>query len=121
MEQHNSGQVVIVSVAGTGVGTVTAAIDGVAERFGRPHVLVSNAGIAIPGIVDQTDADSYRTTVKTNLDGVFFASRTALSRDRRRHRLPRRPRRRAPRRSAHRRGRRPTASDGQADLLKVDN
>ncbi|MFF1689585.1 MULTISPECIES: SDR family NAD(P)-dependent oxidoreductase [unclassified Streptomyces] len=57
---------------------ITAAMNGVAMRFGRLDVLVNNAAVAIPGTVDQIDLDSYRTMVRTNIDGVFFASRAAL-------------------------------------------
>ncbi|MFE3876299.1 SDR family NAD(P)-dependent oxidoreductase [Kitasatospora sp. NPDC059146] len=57
---------------------VTAAVNGVAERFGRLDVLVNNAGTAIPGTVDRTDPEDYRSMMRTNVDGAFHASRAAL-------------------------------------------
>lgn len=42
------------------------------------HLLVSNAGVVIPGTVEQIDADSYRAMSAINIDGAFFASRAAL-------------------------------------------
>lgn len=57
---------------------ITATMDAVAGQFGRVDVLVNNAGVAIPGTVEQIDPGSYRTMVATNIDGAFFASRAAL-------------------------------------------
>ena len=47
-------------------------------RFGKLDVLVNNAGFAIFGPFAQTTTESWRKTMATDLDGVFFGAREAL-------------------------------------------
>lgn len=55
-----------------------AAIAATEARFGALHVLVNNAGIAIPGnAVDCTLAD-WRKTLAVNLDAVFLGTKYAI-------------------------------------------
>lgn len=57
---------------------ITALMDGVAKRYGHLDVLVNNAGLALPGTVENTSEDDYRAMMSVNVDGLFFASRAAL-------------------------------------------
>lgn len=57
---------------------ITALIAGVAEEYGRLDVLVNNAGMGLPGTVEQTGTAAWRQIQGVNIDGVFFASRAAL-------------------------------------------
>ncbi|WP_424134469.1 SDR family NAD(P)-dependent oxidoreductase [Roseomonas chloroacetimidivorans] len=49
------------------------------ERFGRLDVLVNNAGTHATGPVEQAKTADWRRVMGTDLDGVFFCTRAAVS------------------------------------------
>jgi len=59
---------------------VEDAIEDVIAEFGRLDILVNNAGVALGGgiPVEEITTEDYRTTMQTNVDGVFFTTRAAL-------------------------------------------
>jgi NAD(P)-dependent dehydrogenase (short-subunit alcohol dehydrogenase family) len=58
-------------------GAMDAVLAQVRERHGGLHVLVNNAGIFRTAPVVETTDETWFETVRTNLTGVFFASRAA--------------------------------------------
>tara|TARA_R110002110_G_scaffold415561_1_gene650788 strand:- start:87000 stop:87770 length:771 start_codon:yes stop_codon:yes gene_type:complete len=54
-------------------------VAGIAARHGGLDVLVNNAGIAIPGSVEDTTLADWRTTQAINGEGVFMGTRAAIS------------------------------------------
>ena len=50
----------------------------VRAAFGRVDALVNNAGVAFFKPLEQTDFACWRTTMSTNLDGVFLCSQAAI-------------------------------------------
>jgi NAD(P)-dependent dehydrogenase (short-subunit alcohol dehydrogenase family) len=48
------------------------------QRFGKLHVLVNNAGIAIPGLVTEMSLADWRRQQSVNLDGVFLGVKHGL-------------------------------------------
>jgi 3-oxoacyl-[acyl-carrier protein] reductase len=52
----------------------------VEAQFGGLDVLVNNAGIGVFGSVGDLTAEDWKSTIETNLSGVFYCSREALVR-----------------------------------------
>jgi NAD(P)-dependent dehydrogenase (short-subunit alcohol dehydrogenase family) len=54
------------------------AVQAAERRFGGLHILVNNAGIAIPGTVEETSLEDWRLVHAIDLDGVFLGCKLAL-------------------------------------------
>jgi meso-butanediol dehydrogenase/(S,S)-butanediol dehydrogenase/diacetyl reductase len=57
---------------------ITHLVDEVAREHGRLDTLVNNAAVAEPGTVTDLDADTWRSVMSIDVDGVFHASKAAL-------------------------------------------
>ncbi|QLG48503.1 SDR family NAD(P)-dependent oxidoreductase [Natrinema halophilum] len=56
---------------------VAAAID-TAESYGRPSIVVNNAGIAGNGRIDEIDADTWRRSFEVHVEGTYNVCRSLL-------------------------------------------
>lgn len=57
---------------------VRAAIDEVAQRFGRLDILVNNAGISVLGAPEDIAFEDFQRILAVNVTGVFVATQQAL-------------------------------------------
>ena len=48
------------------------------EAFGSPHILVNNAGLVIPGTIEDCSLELFRKQTSVMLDGVFLGCRAAV-------------------------------------------
>lgn len=49
-----------------------------ADAFGSPHILVNNAGLVIPGTIEDCSLELFRKQTSVMLDGVFLGCRAAV-------------------------------------------
>ena len=56
---------------------VDAAVSQVLEHYGAIDALVNNAGVAEFAPIEETDFETWRRVMETNLDGVFLCSQAA--------------------------------------------
>ncbi|WP_157218480.1 glucose 1-dehydrogenase [Flavisphingomonas formosensis] len=56
----------------------TEAINAAEQAWGGLHILVNNAGICIPGTIEETDLAAWRRTHAVNLDAVYLGCHIAL-------------------------------------------
>jgi meso-butanediol dehydrogenase / (S,S)-butanediol dehydrogenase / diacetyl reductase len=59
---------------------VTAAVNGLVERWGHLDVVVGNAGVSTPGTVDNLDDATWERMRSINLDGLIRLARTSVPR-----------------------------------------
>ncbi len=58
---------------------VTALFDAVVGRYGRPDLLVNNAGMSAPAIpIDELEVDVWTQVVGANLTGAFLCTRASF-------------------------------------------
>lgn len=57
--------------------SVAAGVDAVVEHYGKMDIVVNNAGVCIPGRVDDLEVEAWDATCDTNLKGVYLVSRAA--------------------------------------------
>lgn len=53
-------------------------MDHVVGEYGRLDVLINNAGIIMPGFIEDIEDDEWRRVVDVNLSGVFYCTKYAL-------------------------------------------
>ncbi|MFK3740754.1 SDR family oxidoreductase [Massilia sp. TN1-12] len=72
------GRALALQADATDASAVAAAVDTAAARFGRIDIVVNNAGIFLPGTLDDFSLADFDRTVAVNLRAVFATAKAAL-------------------------------------------
>ena len=67
-----------VQTDGTVRDSVLSMVQATIDRFGRVDVMFANAGIYIPGQVDEGDPDAWSDLMNVNIDGVLYCVHAVL-------------------------------------------
>lgn len=78
LDERGAGRVVGVTCDMRDYDEVRRLIGRAVEEFDGLDILVNNAGVGIYGPVDELTVDDWHRTIETNLNGVFYASHTAI-------------------------------------------
>jgi 3-oxoacyl-[acyl-carrier protein] reductase len=74
----SGGQAIALAADAGNPQAVRAAIDDVAQRFGRIDILVNNAGISVLGAPEDIAFEDFERILAVNVTGVFVATQQAL-------------------------------------------
>ncbi|MBM0205684.1 SDR family oxidoreductase [Micromonospora sp. STR1s_5] len=74
------GSAIAVSADVTSAGSIGDAFDAAERQFGIVDAVVANAGIAIAERAIEISDETWRKTMATNVDGVFYTARSAAQR-----------------------------------------
>ncbi|SJZ49763.1 SDR family NAD(P)-dependent oxidoreductase [Selenihalanaerobacter shriftii] len=75
----NGGEAVFVQGDVSKAEDVKKFVDEAINTYGRIDILFNNAGIYIPGKVDEIDIDNWKRVLDVNLDGVFLGCKYAVT------------------------------------------
>lgn len=73
-----SGRALALQADAADASAIAAAVAATAERFGRIDIVVNNAGVFLPGTLDDFSLADFDRTVAVNLRAVFATAKAAL-------------------------------------------
>lgn len=74
----NGGEAVAVTADISKEELIKEALELTVKEYGRLDILFNNAGIYVPGNVEETDYQSWQKSFSVNVDGIFYAMKHAL-------------------------------------------
>lgn len=76
--KDNGGDALFIAGDVSNIKSAESIVNMAIEHFGRIDVLVNNAGIVLPGRLDDTSEEAFDKTMDVNVKGTFFMSKYAV-------------------------------------------